>query len=422
MKIKKKTLLITLGILVVVIIIGANIFFSKQKMTVVQADSIKRIDIKEQVSASGSIQPKTKVNITAEVNAKILAIYVKEGETVTKGQPLIQLDTVQPQKDVDQYGYSLNEIEARTEGAKTSFLQAEAEYNRQKQLFERKLTSETLLKDAEYAYLNSKCNYDAMLSQAKQGQSMYEKAVDNLGKTKITAPMDGVLTYLDAEVGEIAQAQTSYTQGKTLMIVSNMNAFEVAVDVDETEITKILLGQSAKIEVDAFPDTTFNGEVVEIGNTATTSNTGSTEQSTNFKVKILFTEGIAHIRPGMSASVDIITNTRSKILTVPYGAIVMRSAELDSSLRKDLKLPDAGSDSSTVSKKNEDIKGIFLAKSGKAKFTQVTTGIADQKNIEIITGVAEGDTVITGPFKILRAIKNDENIKIEKMIEKEKSL
>jgi HlyD family secretion protein len=261
-----------------------------------------------------------------------------------------------------------------------------------------------------------------MLSQAKQGQSMYEKAVDNLGKTKITAPMDGVLTYLDAEVGEIAQAQTSYTQGKTLMIVSNMNAFEVAVDVDETEITKILLGQSAKIEVDAFPDTTFNGEVVEIGNTATTSNTGSTEQSTNFKVKILFTEGIAHIRPGMSASVDIITNTRSKILTVPYGAIVMRSAELDSSLRKDLKLPDAGSDSSTVSKKNEDIKGIFLAKSGKAKFTQVTTGIADQKNIEIITGVAEGDTVITGPFKILRAIKNDENIKIEKMIEKEKSL
>jgi HlyD family secretion protein len=422
MKIKKKTLLISLGILVVVIIIGANIFFSKQKMTVVQADLIKRIDIKEQVSASGSIQPKTKVNITAEVNAKILAIYVKEGETVTKGQSLIQLDTVQPQKDVDQYGYSLNEIEARTEGAKTSFLQAEAEYNRQKQLFERNLTSETLLKDAEYAYLNSKCNYDAMLSQAKQGQSMYEKAVDNLGKTKITAPMDGVLTYLDAEVGEIAQAQTSYTQGKTLMIVSNMNAFEVAVDVDETEITKILLGQSAKIEVDAFPDTTFNGEVVEIGNTAVVSNTGSTEQSTNFKVKILFTEGIAHIRPGMSASVDIITNTRSKTLTVPYGAIVMRSTELDSTLKQDPKSLDAESDSSLAFKKDKDIKGVYLAKNGKAKFAQVTTGIADQKNIEIITGVVESDTVITGPFKTLRALKNDENIKIEKMNEKEKSL
>jgi len=433
MKLKKKTYLIGGAIFILVIIIIVNVVGSRKKMTSVQAEGIKKKDVVEEVSASGWIQPKTRVNITAEVNAEIIAISVKEGESVTKGQLLIQLDTVQLQKDVDNYHYSLNELKARTEAGKSAFLQSEEEYNRQKQLFDKKLTSETLFKNSEYAYMSNKYNYEAMLSQTKQGEALYGKAEDNLGKTRILAPMDGVLTFLDAEVGEIAQAQTAFTQGKTLMTISNLAAFEVEVDVDETEITKIGKGQKAKIEADAFPDSVFLGEVIEIGNTAVTNNAGQ-DQSTNFKVKVLFNENNQNIRPGMSATVDIITNTREKVLTVPYGAIVMRlpkdTVEAGSNAKTsgtaDAQAALAGSADSNESEgkekeKEKELKGVFIIKDGKAKFAVVETGVADQKNIEVISGVAESDSVITGPFKTLRSLKNGENIKTEKQFKPETS-
>jgi HlyD family secretion protein len=425
MKMKKKSLIIIAAIVVVVIVVIVNLSSSGKKTTPVEAETATRNDIAQEVSASGWIQPKTRVNITAEVNAKIIGIFVKEGETVMKGQFLVQLDTVQLQKDVDQSRYSLNEMEARTEAAKSSFLQAEEEHSRQKQLFEKKLTSETAVKNSEYTYLSSKYNYEAMLSQTRQGRAGYEKALDNLSKTRIMAPMDGAVTFLDAEVGEIASAQTAFTQGKTLMTVSNLNSFEAEVDVDETEVAKVKLGQTARIEVDAFPDSMFQGEVVEIGNTAVKTNVGSTDQSTNFKVKVLFVENNEFIKPGMSATVDIVTDVRNQTLTVPYGAIVMRPKDADSLAGKTGQPQETGgvqaaqhevslSESAAKGKKEKEVKGVFMIKEGKAKFMPIETGIADQKNIEIISGVAEKDTVVTGPFKTLRTLKNGDEVKVEK--------
>jgi HlyD family secretion protein len=419
MKLKKKTWIIMAAALIVIIVVIVNLVGNKKKTTLVQAEEVTKQDIKEEVSASGYIQPKTRVNITAEVNAKIIAVPVKEGDIVSGGQLLLQLDTVQLAKEMEQSRYSYNEMEAQTEGMKSSFAQAQEEYNRQKQLFERKLTSETTYKDAEYAYLISKYNYEASVNQSNQTRAYYEKTMDNLSKTRILTPMDGVVTYLDAEVGEVAQAQTSYTQGKTLMTISNLAAFEAEVDVDETEISRIKKGQPAKIEIDAFPDSVFEGEVVEIGNTAVKSNTGTTEQSTNFKVKVLFKDANADIRSGMSATVDIMTNNRPQVLTVPYGALVMRSPDsISSGPTGKSDGVQAATDSSVSAgqkddKKDKDIKGIFLVKQGKAVFSAVETGIADQKNIEIISGVSEKDTVITGPFRTLRTIKNNDEVKIE---------
>jgi HlyD family secretion protein len=422
MKRKNKKYLIGGAILVALVIIIASVAGGGKKAAMVQTEIVKRKDLVEEVSASGYIQPRTRVNITAEVNAEIIAVPVKEGESVVKGQALIQLDTVQLQKDVENYRYALNELRARTEAAKALYLQSEEEFHRQKQLFERKLTSETAFKDSEYAYLTNRYNYEANLSQTKQGEALYEKALDNLGKTRIVAPMDGVVTYLDAEVGEIAQAQTAFTQGKTLMTISNLAAFEVEVDVDETEVTKVRKGQKAVIEVDAFPDTTFEGEVIEIGNTAVRSLTG-TDQSTNFKVKALFKEINQDIRPGMSATVDIITNVREKALTAPYGAIVMRSpkdtADMDLKPNSGASI-DAHASSDTSEEpgekekeKEKELKGVFLLKDGKAKFVAIETGIADQQNMEILSGVAENDIVITGPFQTLRTLKNGERVKAE---------
>lgn len=429
----RKRLLIGAIIVVVAVVVVWNLSSSGKKTTSVNLEEVYVKDITEKVSASGYIQPKTKVNITSEVNAEITAVLVKEGDVVKKGAPLVLLDTLQLQKDVDQAQFSYDETMARTEADKSLYQQAQEEFARQKELYAKELISETAFNNAEYSYLSSKYGYEAMVNAAKQALARLEKQLDLLSKTRIVAPMNGVITYLDAEVGEIAAPQTVYSQGKILMVISNLSAFEVEVDVDETEIIKVEKGQAAEIEVDAFPDTTFNGDVVEIGNTAVITGTGSTEQSTNFKVKVLFNEAHADIKPGMSATVDIITNIRDDILAVPYGAIVMRSLDADSLAR--VKNGDttgiapvstegtaanaaetadsAATPADTTKKKDKNIKevkGVFIAKEGQAKFVEVTTGIADQKDIEITSGLSKDDKVITGPYRTLRVIKDGEYI------------
>jgi len=239
---------------------------------------------------------------------------------------------------------------------------------------------------------------------------------------------------VDAEVGEIAPAQTAFTQGKTLMTISDMSSFEVEVDVDETEIIKIALGQEAKIEIDAFIDTVFAGEVIEIGNTAVMSGVGTQDQATNFKVKVLFKETNALIRPGMSATVDIVTNEVENALSVPYGAIVMRSLDADSLARADdsgglVSAAHAATSDDTLEteeksvkknkKEKKEVKGVFVVKEGRARFVPVETGIADQKSIEVVIGVNESDTVIVGPFRTLRSIKNGDRVETEKKEEKD---
>jgi HlyD family secretion protein len=425
---KKKKLLFIIGGLAVILIVVANILSGGKKGMPVNAEHAKLQEIVEEVSASGYIQPQTRVNITSEVTAEIIYLPVKEGQSVSRGDILVVLDTVQLQKDLEQTRFSLDEIQARTEAAKSGLQQAEQEFRRQKQLYENGLTSDTEFELAQYKYDNSRFSYEAMVSSTKQARSMFEKAEDYLSKTKILSPMNGVITYLDAEVGEIAAAQTVYSTGKTLMTISNLSVFEVEVDVDETEINKVRRGQKANIEVDAFPDTVFAGEVVEIGNTAVVANLGSTEQSTNFKVKVLFKDADVAIKPGMSATVDIITNSREKALCVPYSAIVMRSLDADSmQITKDdsssgglIETAHAAtteSNDTTImkspDKKKKDVKGVFVIKDGKVKFVPVETGIADQKNIEIVTGLEEGSEVVVGPFRTLRTLKNGDDVKVE---------
>lgn len=431
---KNKKLWMILGAIVVVAIIVGNVVTSGEKTTKVKTELVEIIDITEEVSASGYVQPQTKVNITAEVTAEIINIPVVDGQQIFKGDLLVLLDTVQLQKDVDQSRYSLNETNSRMEGARALFKQAEEEYERQKQLFERDLTSETVYTNAEYAFINNKYSLEAMVSQTKSARSRYEKALDYLSRTSISAPMDGVITYVDAEVGEIAPAQTAFTQGKTLMTISDMSSFEVEVDVDETEIIKIVLGQEAKIEIDAFIDTVFAGEVIEIGNTAVMSGLGTQDQATNFKVKVLFKDFNTLIRPGMSATVDIVTNVAVDALSVPYGAIVMRSLDADSLAKADdsgglVSSAHAATTEDTLvveekpkkkgKKEKKEVKGVFIVKDGLAKFVPVETGIADQKSIEVVMGVNESDTVITGPFKTLRSIKSGDKIETEKKEEED---
>lgn len=421
----KKVLLFGLLAVVVIAIVVINLTWDTNKKTEVDAQQVLSRDLVETVSASGRIQPKSKVNITAEVSGKILALPVREGDTVEVGELLVLLDTVQAKSDLDQARYSLNEINARLTGAKTALEQAETEFNRQKQLYSGQLSSETVYDNARYAFESAKSSYDAITAQARQSQARFEKAVDNLKKTRIASPMNGIITLVDVEVGEIAPAQTAFTQGKTLMTISNLDVFEVEVEVDETEVAKVDLGQPVEIEVDAFPDTTFPGQVIEIGNTAMVKGLGSQDQSTNFMVKVVFQGTNVKVRPGMSATVDITTSSRDSVLAVPYSAVVIRSFDMDSLKAARAAREQGGSstiavnasekteDSATLNenKERKELKGVFVVRAGHAEFVEVATGIADQKNIEVTSGLQLGDSVVVGPYRVLRTIKDGDMVK-----------
>lgn len=427
----KKAIFITLGVVVVAVLVVLNLTSNTSKGTKVNANEVTSTDLVEKVSASGRIQPKTKVDITAEINGEIVALPVREGQRVQVGDLLVVLDTVQLASEANQARYRLEEIRARMEGAQTSLDQAKEEFERQERLFDKNLTSETLYKDAKYAYLSAKASHEAMKSQIQQYESAYEKQLDNLSKAKIVAPMAGIVTYLDVEVGEIAAAQTAFTQGKTLMTISDLNVFEVEVEVDETEINKIDLAQKAEIEVDAFPDTTFPGEVVEIGNTAIMSGLGTQDQSTNFKVKVTFSDANLKVRPGMSATVDITTAEEKGVLAVPFASVVVRTYDLDSLLAareaRDSGATDANAvhaaetvegeqpkdDKAAEEKEREELKGVFVVREGVARFVQVETGVADQKNIMVTSGLEMGDSVISGPYRVLRTIKDGDAVQVE---------
>lgn len=426
---RKKLLLIGSSVLLLIIVLFAVFGRSGDKRTTVQTDVAIAENITELVNASGRIQPQTKVNIVAEVSAEIRQLYVREGDRVTKGQPLLLLDTVQLKSDVAQSRFSLDELTSHTASALAGQERDRLEAERQEKLFAQKLTSETANTNAKLAFERSKAEFEAMEAQVRTGRARLEKAMDNLRKTRIVAPMDGIVTMLNAEVGEISQAQTSFTQGQTLMTIADLSVFEVEVDVDETEVAKVHVGQKAKIRVDAFRDTSFAGDVVEVGNSAMISGQGTESYTTSFRVKVRFSDLSPAVRPGMSASVDITTASAEEALLVPYAAVVTREFDPDSLKKVEKPVSESGAIAATAAtpnpgdsaakpasgKKSKKIRktGVFVVKDGKANFREVTTGIADERNIAIHSGVAVGDTIISGSFQTLRRLKDGELVKVD---------
>jgi HlyD family secretion protein len=424
MKKRTKRLLIVGPLLLIIsVAVVASVTGSSNGGTEVQADLAYRDEISEVVTASGRIQPQTKVDITSEVSAQIIELFCAEGDHVVRGETLVLMDTIQLKEDVAQARYSLDEITARTESARTQFAKNKLELERQSSMFEKGLTSETALTDAGFANENSKANYEAMLAQVKTGRARLAQVQDRLSKTRITAPMDGIITYLNVEVGEIAQAQTAFTQGRTLMTISDLSVFEVDVDVDETEIAKVKLGQQSDIRVDAFEDTTFDGTVVEIGNSALIQGEGTENFSTSFRVKVRFNDTHAAIRPGMSATVDITTATEEEALLIPYAAVVTREFDKDSLESQNGDTLASVDDNSANNenrvnhekKKRKKIKksGVFVVKDGLAEFVDVETGIANDRNIVALSGLLPGDTIISGSFQTLRKLSTGDMVTID---------
>lgn len=408
---KKKKIIIILGVVVVVIVfVAANLFKSGEKTYTVEAEKIKRGDLMAEVSASGRVLPKRTVNISSYVPAKITRLPVEEGDWVKSGQLLVQLDPTSYQAAVDQ-------SKAQTQVAQANLDQAQLVFDRQDELFERGLTSKEQY-DAALTSLN------VAKAQFEQSKAALKKANDDLSKTWITSPMEGIVTELNAEVGEIVMIGTMNNPGTVIMTISDLSEIEVEVEVDETDIANVKLQQEAKIEIDAFPDTAYKGKVTEIGNTAQISGYATQEQVTNFMVKVLLVEEVPGIKPGMSASVDITTDRREGVLKAPIGCMVMRKLDSDSLKKEEEKTKESEAKAADTIEEKEDeeaeedeeteVEGVFVVEDNRATFVPVETGISDEQNIEIVSGIEEKDEIITGPYKTLRLLKDGNKVKVTK--------
>ncbi|MCJ7498520.1 MAG: efflux RND transporter periplasmic adaptor subunit [candidate division Zixibacteria bacterium] len=407
MKKRSKIIIGVVVIAIILVIVLLNLSRSGEKAYKVEVDKVKKGDMASIVTGSGKVQAKKDVKISATVPGVIISLPVKDGDWVKKGQLLVQIDP-------SEYKSAAAQATAQLNSAKANFEQTELVFERQKKLFEKNLT-------AKEQYDASMTEYNIAKAQYDQSSASLRQSNDLLAKTTITAPMDGKITELMKKEGEMV---TGATYNPTeIMTISDISLFEVEVEVDETDIAEVKLSQEAKIKIDAFPDTVFKGEVSEIGNTAKVTGYGTQDQVVNFLVKVLLLDEVNGVKPGMSASVDITTASHKDVLQIPIAAVVMREEKKDtlntkSKEGKATALASSSEEEKNNKKKIKELDGVFLVEKSKAKFIPIKSGISDQQNIEIVTGLKENDQIITGSYKILRTLKDGDKIKIEKKIEK----
>lgn len=436
---KKKKILIGVAVgVVVVFFIIFNLVKSTEKGISVQAKKVKRGDLTAKVSASGRIQPAKKVDISANVSAKIMNIAVKEGERVAEDQLLVQLDRTLYEARVEGAKASLNSYKAQVQLAQANLDQAKQEYERQKELFEKRLTSQELLDAARTGLEVQSAQHESARQLVAQARATLEQMEDDLSKTTITSPMAGIVTQLNSEVGEVVLG-TSMSSGTVMMTISDLSDMEVEVEVDESDVVDVDFGQSVEIEVDALPDTILQGEVKEIANTAFTRYAGSAEEVTNFLVTIRVLDNVPQLKPGMSATVDITTATHEDVLHVPIQCVVMREPKSPDEETEETGT-EAGNvegedaqeeDTLTVEDKaeveeedeaeeeedeeeKEPVEVVFVVNEGEAEMRPVKTGIMGELDVEITEGLEEGDMVVTGSYRVLsKTLRDGQKVKVE---------
>jgi len=448
MTLKKKILFS--GILVVAAAAGAGYYFKYVKdkdVVTVESGKVVRQDLTQSVSSNGEIKPKKSVNISSNAMGRIVNMPVREGDHVKEGALLIRLESIQTEADVKSAEAMLDAAQSETEGmaaqlraseaavnsAKADIKRAEADVARAKQSFDR---NEKLLKDgliSADAFEKFKSDYDialitlnaanarlaqseAQVAQVKnqgeqstiriaQQRSSLVRAKDSLSKTTITSPLDGIITYLPVNEGEIAIVGIQNSPGTVLMTIADLSVITAEVRVDETDIVNVRIGQEAKIKVDALGDKFLMGHVSEVGNsalnksgTATSNNNAATQEAKDFKVVIILDDPPKELRPGLSCTATIITATAKQVLSIPIQALTIR--EFDN--------PDK-----SIKKKIEK-EGVFTIKNGVAMFRPVKTGITGTTDIEIVEGLTTEEEIVSGPYQVLRTIQDNAKVKIEK--------
>lgn len=401
-----KKYLIIGGIAVVLIVIIAANFLKSEKGTSVDVQYIEKGTIVQKVTGSGQIRPEVQVKVSANVAGKIMKLHAEEGDTVKKGQVLVELDQ-------EQYTAMLDRAESTLLSMLAQEKKVKSELERNKDLFAKGLLSEAEFEAAQ-------AEYDAAVSNSRQARAAVNEAKDQLSKTILRSDMDGIVTQLNKEEGEIALG--AQFQEDVIMIVADLSKMEAAIEVDENDVVDISLGDTADIEIDAFTDTTFKGVVTKIANSATIKGLGTQEQVTNFEVTVALNDFNPKFRPGMSTTVDVITETKKDVVKVPIQAVTVRekkTLEKKPGIEEKVNTPETENMEETKEKEFSEV--VFCVEDNKAVAKPVKLGISDDQFYEIESGVNEGELVITGPFRILsRTLKEGDLVEYKEPKKEEK--
>ena len=396
----KKVLLIGLPILAVVVIAGFTLASRSRGVEgiEVETEGVARRQVVQTVTATGKVQPMIQVNISADVGAKITRLEVEEGEWVEQGTLLVELDRERYLAAVESAEANLSAAQANANLARENMIKAEKDFERTKELFDRNLESQSVL-DSVYATAEvEKARHQSTLDQGGQARAALRQARDDLAKTTIYSPMAGTVSKLNKEIGEIALG--SQFQEDVIMVISNLEGMEALVDIDENDIVSVSIGDEAEIEVDALPDVKLKGRVTEIANSAKSSGMGTTDEKTEFEVKVAIIDPVAELRPGMTASADIVTKVCEDCLSVPIQSVAVRTIE-------QLGAEPAGEgeeDARFVPDSDGFVEIVWIVADGRAEARQVKTGIQNETHIEVVDGLGEEDQVVIGNY---RAISRD---------------
>ncbi len=455
-----KKVWIAIGALVAVVaIVAFSVQQARKGVVTVQTGKVIREDLRSTVTASGEIKPKMYVNVGANAFGRITHIYVKEGDHVTKGQLLAQIENIQPEADVQA-------TKASIQAAQTNYVAAQAGYNTavadlaraQADEVQKRLDwhrAEGLFKDqliAKQDFDAKRAAYEASASglvQARakiaqmkaQAESAYstiaqQKATlvrydDVLSKTLYKAPFDGIVTNLPVREGETVVVGIQNSPGSTLMTLADNSVITAEVMVDETDIMNVKLGEAADVTIDAIPKKVFKGVVTEIGDNAllrstgvaTSQTTASSQEAKDFKVVVTLTDPPRELRPGLSATAKITTASKQNVLAIPIQALTIRQ-RIDLEPGKVKKnesdrAVEAAEPTAERKKDKEEIQGVFVVRGGKAQFVKVNTGITGTTDIEVLDGLKEGDQIITGSYKVLRTLRPGASVRIDNSIPKQ---
>jgi HlyD family secretion protein len=435
-----KNVLIVAGVvLVAAAVIGANLWFQREPTLAVTTEAIRARDLEAIVSASGKIQPKRLVNISADTPGRVVDLAVNEGDRVKVGQFLLQIDPRSLRTRVDSGSASLEAAEGSLEQLRQSVEtsrvqldQARRNLARQQDLWKQQLTTREALEKTENEVRGSESSLrerekqvSSQASRIAQERAGLESARYDLSKVRIESPIVGIVTRRNIQEGETAVIGTMNNAGTVLLTLADMSVIQAEVEVDETNIPNVVLGQAAKITIDALPDKTFHGRVTEIGNSpiqAAGAAAGS-RQATNFKVVVVIEDDIPDVRPGFTCTADITTATRTAVTSVPIAAVAVRELVYDANgqivkeprddRRRRPVEPVASASELKPGQTRKEVEGVFVVREGKALFLPIEMGIAGDQFFEVVSGLKAGDEVITGPYNSVRGMADGDDVKID---------
>jgi len=437
-----KKVLIVLGVVLVgAAVVAANLYYRRDTGLNVQAEALRARDLEAIVSASGKVQPKRQVNVSAQTPGRVTRIAVEEGQRVKAGQFLLEIDPKQLEGQLQRGEASVAAAQSSLLGARTSVEQSRANLElarqnlkRQEDLWKEGLTTRENLERAqnevtvrETDLRSRQQDIETNEQRIKQEQAGLSTTRYNLNQIIITAPMNGLVTRRSIEEGETAVVGTMNNAGSVLLTIADMSVIEAEVEVDETEIPTVMLNQEAKVTIDAVPDRTFKGRVTEIGNSpiqTTTQNTGQ-RQATTFKVVVTLEEPVPDIRPGFTCTAEITTARRKDVVSVPIQALTVREMlyndkgemvrETPNRRRRgtNIETPLSASNEPPPGHTRKETEGVFAVRDGKAIYLPVKVGIAGEQYFEVLDGLKAGDQVITGPFSSVRELSDGQAVKIQ---------